>query len=426
MSLAVQVENLSKEYRIGQKQANYQTLRDNLSDMLAAPFRRAARLMRGERYGASEASETIWALKDISFEVQQGEAFGIIGANGAGKSTLLKVLSRITEPTVGEVNLWGRVGSLLEVGTGFHDELTGRENIYLNGAILGMQRHEINRKFDEIVDFAGVETFIDTPVKHYSSGMRLRLGFAVAAHLEPEILIVDEVLAVGDAEFQKKCIGKMSNIAGEGRTILFVSHDMSAISKLCSRAIWLDKGMVQYEGETNFAIQEYLQAGQANLSTERSLIGHPGHRNELTLMSQVRLLESLSPTKSIYKTYAPFSFEVEADLDPATIQNASLGFNIKNVMGYMVFAAHLDQTQECKITRRGTITFRLKMEQLPLLPGQYSLSLFLKSASYDLDVVDDAINFEVTWNDNLPLTYPPKPDWGVFYAPLQWDVEQAG
>ena len=240
--IAIRVQNLGKQYRIGaskDSRSHYKTLRETI--MQAAGD--TARWIR--KNGAREEENTIWALKDVSFEVKQGEVLGIIGRNGAGKSTLLKILSRITEPTEGTIDLYGRVGSLLEVGTGFHPELTGRENIYLNGAILGMKRVEIDKKFDEIVDFAEVEKFIDTPVKHYSSGMYLRLAFAVAAHLEPEILLVDEVLAVGDAEFQKKCLGKMGEVAKEGRTVLFVSHNMPAIQKLCKKTLLLQFGAIK-------------------------------------------------------------------------------------------------------------------------------------------------------------------------------------
>ena len=225
--LAIRVEHLGKQYRLGGQQARYATFRETVVKAAKAPVR----WLKGER--RSEQNK-FWALDDVSFEVKQGEAVGIIGRNGAGKSTLLKILCRITSPTRGRVDVYGRVGSLLEVGTGFHPELTGRENIFLNGAILGMSRKEIHRKFDEIVDFAEIEKFLDTPVKYYSSGMYVRLAFAVAAHLEPEILVVDEVLAVGDAEFQKKCLGKMGDVANEGRTVLFVSHNMGAVQTLCS------------------------------------------------------------------------------------------------------------------------------------------------------------------------------------------------
>ncbi|MEW5959194.1 MAG: ABC transporter ATP-binding protein [Chloroflexota bacterium] len=235
--IAIKVENLGKRYRIGGRQAPYKRFTETVMDTLTAPLRRLSNLGQ-----PIPAAETIWALKDVSFEVKEGEVVGIIGRNGAGKSTLLKILSRITEPTEGEARVYGRVGSLLEVGTGFHPELTGRENIYLNGAILGMKRAEIERKFDEIVAFAEIEKFLDTPVKRYSSGMYVRLAFAVAAHLEPEVLVVDEVLAVGDAAFQKKCLGKMEEVAKGGRTVLFVSHDMRAIRRLCDRALYLKNG----------------------------------------------------------------------------------------------------------------------------------------------------------------------------------------
>jgi lipopolysaccharide transport system ATP-binding protein len=262
--LAIRVENLSKRYRIGQgARAPYKTLRESLMGALAAPVNRLR-----SRQRISKNEDHIWALKDVSFEVNHGEVVGIIGRNGAGKTTLLKILSRITEPTSGSVDLYGRVGSLLEVGTGFHPELTGRENIYLNGAILGMHREEIERKFDEIVAFAEIEKFIDTPVKFYSSGMYVRLAFAVAAHLEPEILLVDEVLAVGDAAFQKKCLGKMEEVASKGRTVLYVSHNMNSVEKLCSRAILLLDGIAILDSQlvTN-VIQKYLDEITTNHSS---------------------------------------------------------------------------------------------------------------------------------------------------------------
>src|SRR5881296_1768191 len=252
--IAMKVEGLSKRYRIGANQQTYKTLKEKLSSTAAAPFRAARHLLTGNGNGHLQSamrnpkSETIWALKDISFEIKRGEVVGIIGRNGAGKSTLLKILSRITEPTEGHADIYGRVGSLLEVGTGFHPELTGRENIYLNGAILGMKRAEIGRKFDEIVAFAEVEKFLDTPVKRYSSGMYVRLAFAVAAHLEPEILIVDEVLSVGDLKFQKKCLGKMGDVARAGRTIVLVSHQMTLVERLCDSGLLLVGGKVARRG----------------------------------------------------------------------------------------------------------------------------------------------------------------------------------
>jgi lipopolysaccharide transport system ATP-binding protein len=252
--IAVRCEGISKKYRLGQRES-YKALRDVLTRTVAAPFRR---LRSTESAAARQRADSFWALRDVSFEIREGEVVGIIGPNGAGKSTLLKILSRITRPTRGEAYVYGRVGSLLEVGTGFHPELTGRENIFLNGAILGMRRAEITRKFDEIVSFADVERFIDTPVKHYSSGMYVRLAFGVSAHLEPEVLVIDEVLAVGDAEFQKKCLGKMDKVAREGRTVIFVSHNMTYINQLCSQTILLTDGRIARQGKTSEVVAHYL------------------------------------------------------------------------------------------------------------------------------------------------------------------------
>ena len=266
---AIRVEDLSKRYQLGAVQQSYRTLRDSLADACARPFRALRSGFRRASEPAENGGNVVWALQDICLEVDRGEVVGVIGRNGAGKSTLLKILSRITEPTSGFAEMYGRAGALLEVGTGFHGELTGRENIYLNGAILGMRRADIERKFDEIVAFAEVEKFIDTPVKHYSSGMYLRLAFAVAAHLEPEILLVDEVLAVGDAAFQKKCLGQMGKVARQGRTVLFVSHNMAAVRSLCSRAVVLDRGRLCFAGETEHAIHHYNRSLSAREAAPR-------------------------------------------------------------------------------------------------------------------------------------------------------------
>lgn len=268
MSSVISVSGLGKQYTLGSRERPNQTFREMLSGALTAPVRKLRRLR-----GQAEEQEKIWALKDVSFDVQQGEVVGIIGRNGAGKSTLLKILSRITEPTEGRVTIHGRVASLLEVGTGFHPELTGRENIFLNGAILGMSRREIDRKLDEIVSFAEIEKFLDTPVKHYSSGMYVRLAFAVAAHLEPEILLVDEVLAVGDTSFQRKCLGKLESVAGAGRAVLFVSHNMAAVRDLCRRGVVMANGNVVYDGPIDASLEFYLKrdlSGTAKVSWSES------------------------------------------------------------------------------------------------------------------------------------------------------------
>jgi lipopolysaccharide transport system ATP-binding protein len=267
---AIQASGLSKRYWLGERQ-HYVTLRDSAASVLAAPGRRLARLVRGQQHVRSVANsgaDSIWALRDVDLEIEHGDIVGFVGRNGAGKTTLLKLLSRITTPDAGRAVIRGRIGSLLEVGTGFHPELTGRENVYLNGAILGMRRNEIKRRFDEIVEFGAVERFIDTPVKRYSSGMYMRLAFAVAAHLDTEILMIDEVLAVGDVAFQQKCLGKMGDVARDGRTVLFVSHNLLALQSLCNRAYWIDRGRVVGEGAPGTVISSYLQASYA-LQTEQ-------------------------------------------------------------------------------------------------------------------------------------------------------------
>jgi len=417
---AIYLEGLGKQYRIGSRQERYRTLRDSLVGAAAAPFRRVGRLLRGQAGGGANPDETIWALKDVSLRIRPGETVGIIGRNGAGKSTLLKILSRITEPTEGHADIYGRVGSLLEVGTGFHPELTGRENIALNGAILGMRRREIARKFDEIVAFAEVERFIDTPVKHYSSGMYLRLAFAVAAHLEPEILLVDEVLAVGDAAFQKKCLGKMGDVAKEGRTVLFVSHSMSAILNLCRTACWLDVGRVRQYGAAAEVVQSYLSEGVAG--QERDLTRHPGRRKgKHILLQSVRLSEDGTPTAT-FRTAGAFEFAVECAADPQLFPHLSLGFAIRDSMETILFANSMTQYTPPAANTTGRCVFRVRIDRLPLNPGTYSLSLYAGNGVYDADIIDGAILFEVLWNTDLDhLLYPPPAYWGPLHIPLVWD-----
>lgn len=306
--IAIRVENLGKRYRIGARLKQATTLRETLQN-LTSPFG----YLLGTLRGPSE-DEILWALRDVSFEVKHGEVLGIIGRNGAGKSTLLKILSRITEPTTGRAEVYGRIASLLEVGTGFHPELTGRENTYMNGAILGMHRAEIDRKFDEIVAFSGVEKFIDTPVKRYSSGMRVRLAFAVAAHLEPEILLVDEVLAVGDAHFQEKCLGKMEDVSQTGRTVLFVSHNMPSITRLCDRAILLDSGKLLEDGPSNGVVATYLRSG-LGISAKREWPNPeeaPG--NDWVRMRSVRIVNTARQTSETVDVRDPVGIEIVFDI----------------------------------------------------------------------------------------------------------------
>ena len=302
---AIQCEGIGKRYRLGERES-YQALRDVLTNAVRAPFRRLSK--RADR----EAPESFWALKDISFQVKPGELVGIIGRNGAGKSTLLKILSRITKPTLGEARIEGRVGSLLEVGTGFHPELTGRENIFLNGAILGMRKGELKSKFDEIVAFAEIEKFIDTPVKRYSSGMYVRLAFAVAAHLEPEVLLVDEVLAVGDASFQKKCLSKMKEVEIHGRTIFFVSHSMAAITRICNRTILLDEGRIIADGPSHQVVSAYLRSGTGTMAAREWHQSAPG--DHIARLKAVRVRASDGRVSEAIDIREPVGIETEFEV----------------------------------------------------------------------------------------------------------------
>jgi lipopolysaccharide transport system ATP-binding protein len=334
--LAIRIERVGKRYHIAGQGPRYSTLRDTLAQAFTAPVRRLR--ARGTGRGAASAHD-VWALHDVSFDVRQGEVVGIIGRNGAGKSTLLKIVAGIVAPTTGRAGVRGRVGSLLEVGTGFHPELSGRDNVYLAGAVLGMRRAEIARKFDEIVAFAEVEQFIDEPVKHYSSGMYMRLAFAVAAHLEPEILLVDEVLAVGDVEFQKRVLGKMQSVGELGRTVLFVSHNMPAILRLCPRVILLDKGGVELDGPAGEVTAAYLQAG-LGLGAERSWpdpLSAPG--DEIARLTAVRVLGPDGSPASCVDIQRPFSIELEYwNLRPGAPLIANV--HLYNAQGIYLFSAH--------------------------------------------------------------------------------------
>ena len=401
---AIQAQGLSKRYTIGRAQQRQDTLRD----ALAEGMRRAGK--RGENPGPSS---TIWALKDVSFEIGYGEAVGIIGRNGAGKSTLLKILSQITEPTSGRAVVEGRVGSLLEVGTGFHQELTGRENISLNGAILGMSRKEIAARFDEIVAFAEIEQFLDMPVKRYSSGMYVRLAFAVAAHLEPEILLVDEVLAVGDIEFQKKCLGKMGDVASAGRTVLFVSHNLNAIQRLCRRTMLIEGGrLAAFEG-TQTAVAQYLAGGQAYEKPETWIDLRPGRGLEGAKAYFKEAWYSAHSPASANRPYpdgpVEFRLRIESEVRRTV---SSLAVTLYDPYGVKLVNADTLSLGRAIELKGGTNEVRLTIERLHLNPGSYTVGLWLANLGNVFDRLDGALTVEVAdlaeenlggraWSDGL-------------------------
>lgn len=420
--IAIRVQNLSKEYRIGAAQAPYKTIRESLADAVQAPFRRAAGLLRGQAYGAAQLNEKIWALKDVSFEVKRGEVVGVIGRNGAGKTTLLKILSRITEPTEGRAEIHGRVGSLLEVGTGFHPELTGRENVYLNGAILGMKKAEIARKFDEIVDFAEIEKFLDTPVKHYSSGMYVRLAFAVAAHLDPEILLVDEVLAVGDAAFQKKCLGKMQDVACEGRTVLFVSHNMAAIQRLCGRVLLIRSGTIEQQGAPDMVVPNYLSDAFGSQAGEFDVSEHPARSTRhKPIIRHITLRSTGGSSTTCF--YPDDSLQVELTLEPITpIRDPRPAVAIEDSLGrrIMTLASYFQNDRLPDIDARCLV--RCTLPRLRLGNGRYLLSVSIATKCDGLlDSLDNAAWFQVGWRDNYGNGETYKPVYGPVLANSVWE-----
>jgi lipopolysaccharide transport system ATP-binding protein len=428
MKTVIQIENLSKRYYIGgadtQAMYRYSALRDVIVNSAKAPFRRIGQLLRGDLIkSTANLDEEIWALRDVSFSVSQGEVVGIIGRNGAGKSTLLKILSRITRPTKGQVTLDGRLGSLLEVGTGFHPELTGRENIYLNGAILGMKRSEIDSKFDEIVDFSGVEKFLDTPVKRYSSGMVVRLAFSVAAHLEPEILVIDEVLSVGDAAFQKKSMGKMGDVAGSGRTVLFVSHNMAAIESLCTRGIVLDQGQAIFDGNQTEAIQHYLKSLEAD-NGEASIANRKDRKGN----GQLRFTEVLVKTEDGFPggiSGQAFSVTMKyKTLHNKPLHDATFALHITDYLGRRLITCFSDFSGDYfgEIQPQGTVICHLPV--LPLSPGYYYLDLGCKVAKNVADDIPHAIGFHIAEGDFFGTgRLPDGRVHGMMLVKHHWNIE---
>ena len=422
--IAIRAENISKRYKIGI--LKHDTLRDQIAEGFNALFHRAAGRSNGK--GTATPSDTIWALQDVSFEIAKGDVVGVVGRNGAGKSTLLKILSRITEPTEGAAEIHGRVSSLLEVGTGFHPELTGRENIYLNGAILGMKNAEICRKFDEIVAFAEIDKFLDTPVKRYSSGMYVRLAFAVAAHLEPEVLIVDEVLAVGDPGFQKKCLGKMEGVAHEGRTVLFVSHNMVAVEHLCKSAFMLEGGKLTFSGSAKEVVDRYISTFAGPNGTNHShivdLSDAPRRaRSYRPLLTRLELLsEADRPLLSGLKMGAPLKARISFRLDRRSADfDVTLGFD--NNLGQRILTAS-SQFDPCLPAMEedvGEKTFVCDIPSLTLLPGEYKIKVLLSIGNQTVDTVEDAARLTVLPSDYYGTGSVP---WnGFFVLEQHWDFQ---
>jgi len=415
MKPIIKVDKLSKQYHLGADSTPYSTLRESLMDVLKAPLRSLRR---------NGSNPTIWALQDISFEIQPGEVVGIIGRNGAGKSTLLKVLSRITEPTTGRVELYGRVASLLEVGTGFHPELTGRENIFLNGSILGMARKEIESKFEEIVEFAEIAKFIDTPVKRYSSGMYVRLAFAVAAHLQPEILLVDEVLAVGDMSFQKKCLGKMEEVATQGRTVLFVSHNMGSVGRLCRTGMLLDQGRMIFSGDISETIGRYTQSSTASAAE----VTFPANMAKKLQMTAARLLDDSGKASTELDRTRSFTVSVDYEVR-MRVEGAHLGIMLDRIDGTPVcHTTDVDTAPEGIVDRkpglyRATVTFPGGI----LNAGVYQIRLGL--ARYGGDVYDYSEPFVFNLEDHgtfATMGAQGRQRQGILALPLDWQTTAIG
>jgi lipopolysaccharide transport system ATP-binding protein len=408
--IVIKAENLGKMYTIGHQAENgrYTALRDVLMQNARTLWRKTKDLATGKPIIQGDTMEEVWALKDVSFEIRQGEAVGIIGRNGAGKSTLLKVLSRITEPSTGRVTIKGRVASLLEVGTGFHPELTGRENIYLNGTILGMTRVEIKRKFDEIVAFAEVEKYLDTPVKRYSSGMYVRLAFAVAAHLEPEILVVDEVLAVGDAAFQKKCLGKMGDVAKEGRTVLFVSHNMAAIQNLCRRGMVLTSGVIDANGTAQQAIDIYLGSIQNSAALDLAKRTDRRGRGEILITKIEVLDEDYHPINNAISGQNVIIRLYYAANKNKVFHNCRMSVSIHiHGTAYVLLSSELITNEELVLTGDGFVDCMIP--ELPLSRGEYYLTSFIEANKTIQDLVDAAAALSVIDGDfyGTGRNYPP-------------------
>ena len=420
MDTIIKVNNIGKRYRVGLEEQKKDTLAAEMASWIKYPVKNFRNLRKLSRFSEDDAPDVVWALKNISFEVKKGEVLGIIGHNGAGKSTLLKILSRITDPSIGEIEITGRVSSLLEVGTGFHPELTGRENIYMNGTILGMTKKEIDSKFDEILEFSGISKYIDTPVKRYSSGMKVRLAFSVAAHLEPEILIIDEVLAVGDVAFQKKCIGKMEDVAGSGRTVLFVSHNMGAVKKLCTRGIVLSGGKMIFDGDITSVINKYLDEGE-NSAKELTLVkdtDKPITINKLSVNTPGK--NKLQPIEFTDIINIELEYTVNED-----IAGSNIAITLSNEGSVIFRSWDVDSNQDILINRKkGSYKAIIAIPKGILNVGRYSISVAAgqpnvgKFFSYN-----DILVFHLE-NNHIDTSHSSLSRGGILALPVEWNIKQ--
>jgi len=413
--LAVQVQGIGKRYRLGQFGQGDTMLREALVNFVRNA---GARKNRDNEY--------VWALENVNFDINKGEVVGLVGRNGAGKSTLLKVLSRITYPTTGDFSVQGRLASMLEVGTGFHEELTGRENIYMNGSIMGMKRHEITARIDDIVEFSGVGAFIDTPIKRYSSGMRLRLGFAVAAHLEPDVLLVDEVLAVGDAEFQKKCLKTMDDLRGGGRTVIFVSHNMAAVENLCQRVIWIDKGHVREDGPTQQVLSNYMatfanaQQGGADLGAIKSRVGSGD-----VILTGLDVLDKQGQTLNFVRSGDALSLRLHFDAR-SEIRDLHVGVEIRNELGMLMTISN-NWMNGLSVSRVpvGQHHMDLDIDFLNLMPGRFYLTLWLKGPdSKNHDLLENCMVMDIETSDYYGSGRGINPQFGLIFLPARWRASE--
>jgi lipopolysaccharide transport system ATP-binding protein len=419
--VAIRVESLGKRYRIGARE-QYRSLREALTESVAAPARRVRSALAGTSSNGTDRPDVIWSLRNVSFELARGEVLGVVGRNGAGKSTLLKILSRITEPTEGRAEIVGRVGSLLEVGTGFHPELTGRDNIFLNGAILGMRRAELNRKFDEIVAFAEVDKFIDTPVKRYSSGMYVRLAFAVAAHLDSEILLVDEVLAVGDAGFQRKCLGKIGDVAREGRTVMFVSHNMAAVQALCEQALLLDGGRIAQRGPTTEVVEEYLQrTSLPQLSRSSDLASVPREHGMRTVLTDGFVNDTPLLGEHAFLPEQRLSFLLRLRLSEGR-RGCTIGIHFEDELGVRVYAVHTRWQLKAVELDAGEHEVTCVIPSLPLVPGRYYLSFGFSAEGQQVDWLERVCAIDLARTDVYGTGELPQTGQGYFLSRAEWKI----